>query len=75
VRPTGLNAANEKYVQALSLTAVPQLNAPPTLVLPVGWFKPKRVVEAYVDAPIRVRLGELIERGTDFERVAYEIVP
>jgi hypothetical protein len=75
VRPTGLNAANEKYVQALSLTAVPQLNAPPTLVLPAGWFKPKRVVEAYVDTAVRVRLGELIERGTDFERVAYEILP
>jgi hypothetical protein len=62
-------------VQALSLTAVPALDAPPTLVLPSGWYKPKRVVEVYVDSAVRVRLTELIERGSDFERVAYEILP
>jgi cyclic-di-GMP-binding protein len=75
VRATGLNAIDAKYVQALSLTAVPALDAPPTLVLPSGWYKPKRVVEVYVDSAVRVRLTELIERGSDFERVAYEILP
>ena len=75
VRATGLNAIDAQYVQALSLTAVPALDAPPTLVLPSGWYKPKRVVEVYVDSAVRVRLTELIERGSDFERVAYEILP
>jgi cyclic-di-GMP-binding protein len=75
VRATGLNAIDAQYVQALSLTAVPALDAPPTLVLPSGWFKPKRVVEVYVDSAVRVRLAELIERGSDFERVSYEILP
>jgi len=74
VRPTGLNAMNEKYVPALSLTAVPALNAPPTLVLPAGWYKPRRVVEVFVDTAIKVRLAEMTERGTDFERLAYEIL-
>src|SRR5262249_16893659 len=32
VRATGLNVVGAKYVQALSLTAVAALNAPPTLV-------------------------------------------
>jgi hypothetical protein len=72
VRPTGLNVQNAKYTQALSLTAVAALNAPPSLVLASGWFKPKRVVEVFVDSPLRVRLTEVLERGADYERVAYE---
>jgi len=74
VRPTGLNVQNEQYVPALSLTAVAALGSPPALVLPSGWFKPKRVIEVFVDSPVRARLIELIERGSDFERVAYEIL-
>ena len=75
VRPTGLNVLDAKYVQALSLTAVAALNAPPSLVLPSGWFKPRRVIEVYVDGHVRVRLTELIDRGSDYERCAYEMVP
>jgi hypothetical protein len=74
VRGTGVNAADEKYVQAVALAAVPALKAPPTLVLAPGWFKPRRVVEAAIQMPMRVRLLEVIERGTDFERVAYEVL-
>ena len=72
VRPTGLNAQNEKYLPALVLGAVPALDAPPSLVLPPGWFKPKRVIETYADGASRVRLTEVLERGSDFERVGYE---
>ena len=61
-------------MQALSLTAVAALNAPPSLVLPSGWFKPKRVIEVYVEGHVKVRLTEIIERGSDYERVAYEMV-
>jgi len=75
VRGTGVNAADEKYVQAVALAAVPALKAPPTLVLAPGWFRPKRVIEAAIQKPMRVRLLEVIERGTDFERVAYEVLP
>ena len=75
VRGTGVNAADEKYVQAVALAAVPTLKAPPTLVLAPGWFRPKRVIEAAIQKPLRVRLLEVIERGTDFERVAYEVLP
>ena len=74
VRPTGLNVAKEKYVQALSLTAVAALGTPPTLVLPAGWFKPKRVVEVYVEGHVKVRLTEIIDRGTDYERCGYEML-
>jgi len=74
VRPTGLNVVGAQYVQALSLTGVAAVNARPTLVLPSGWFKPKRVIEVYVDGHVRVRLTDMLDRGSDFERVAYEMV-
>jgi hypothetical protein len=75
VRATGVNVAEERYVQAFALAAVPALNAPPTLVTAVGWFKPKRVIEAAIHRPLRVRLLEVVERGTDFERLSYEVLP
>lgn len=75
VRPTGLNAANEAFVPALSLTAVQALNAPPSLILPSGWYKPKRVIEIHIQATLRAQLTALLERGGDFERVAYQVLP
>jgi hypothetical protein len=75
VRATGLNVQNEKFVPALSLGAVPALHSPPSLVLSLGWFKPKRVLELFIDSPARARLTEVLERGLDFERVAFEIIP
>jgi hypothetical protein len=71
-RPTGLNVQQESWIPALGLSAVPALNSPPSLVLPSGWFKPKRVIELHAEASSKVRLTQLIERGTDFERIAYE---
>ena len=74
VRQTGLNVQDAKYQQAISLTGVEALKAPPSLVLPSGWFKPKRVLEVYVEGHVKVRLTELIDRGSDYERVAYEML-
>jgi cyclic-di-GMP-binding protein len=71
-RPTGLNVQVEKFVQVVSLGAVPAIQSPVTLVLPVGWYKPSRIIEVYGEQSFKVKLTELVERGTDFERVAYE---
>jgi hypothetical protein len=71
-RGTGLNATSEEFIPALALGAVAALNAPPTVVLPCGWFKPKRVIELHTEHTARARLLEVIERGIDFERVSYE---
>lgn len=73
VRPTGVNVIGAKYSQALSLTAASALNAPPSLVLAAGWFKPRRVVEVHVEGHSKVRLTEIIDRGTDYERCGYEM--
>jgi hypothetical protein len=75
VRAIGVNVAEEKYVQAFALAAVRALNAPRTLVTAAGWFKPRRVIEAVMHKPLRVRLLEVLERGIDFERLAYEVLP
>ena len=74
VRPTGLNVLDAKYVPALSLTGVAALSSPPSLVLPSGWFKPKRVIEVFVEGHVKVRLTEILDRGSDYERVAYEMM-
>ena len=74
-RPAGLNVEAESWVPALGLTAVPALNAPASLILGPGWYKPKRVIELHAESPSKVRLTEVMERGADFERVAYEQVP
>src|SRR5258708_948766 len=75
VRPTGLNVQQDSWVPALALGAVPALNSPISLVLPSGWYKPKRIVELYREASSKAMLMEVIERGVDFERVAYQPVP
>jgi cyclic-di-GMP-binding protein len=72
VRSTGLNATNEKYVPGLLLPPVAALGSPESLVVPNGWYKPKRVIELIRDGSSSVALGVLLERGTDYERVTFE---
>ena len=69
VRATGLNAMTEKYVQALLLPAVPALQSPATLILPAGWYRPKRMVEVYGDKAEQILLTGIADRGADFERL------
>ncbi|HYD56409.1 MAG TPA: hypothetical protein VEB41_05835 [Burkholderiales bacterium] len=70
----GLNVQTPDFVPALALGGVAALNSAPTLVLPIGWFKPGRLIEIYTSSAAQVRLTQLVERGADFERVAYEAV-
>jgi hypothetical protein len=71
-RATGLNVQKDEWVPALALSAVAALKAPASLVVPSGWFKPKRVIELHAGRTTKVRLTEVVERGADFERVYYE---
>lgn len=72
IRQTGLNIQNQEYVPAIALSAVPALNAGPSLIVPPGWYKPKRIIELHSDRGSKIRLTEVVERGADFERVLYE---
>ncbi|HKW37398.1 MAG TPA: hypothetical protein VJO54_06285 [Burkholderiales bacterium] len=69
IKPAGANA--DPYVQGFLLPAFAPLQAPETLVIAVGSFKPKREMEI-ADHSGRVRLIELVDRGADFERVSFE---
>ena len=75
VRPTGINAKSEKFVPALICPALPALSAPASLILPPGWYRPKRVLEVYSDASELLQLSGVVERGSDFERVTFEPAP
>jgi len=74
IRATGLNAMADKYIPALLLSAVPALRSPESLVLPSGWFKPRRVIEAWTEQSQQLMLNAVLDRGSDFERVSFEVV-
>jgi len=73
VRATGLNAMNDKYIQALLLPAVPALQSPATLILPAGWYRPRRVIDVYSETAEHVMLTGIVDRGPDFERTTFGI--
>ena len=66
--------ADEQYTPAFLLPALAALQAPETLVLPAGWFKPKREIEVVTDRSGKLRLVAIIDRGADFECVTFEAV-
>lgn len=73
LRATGVNlTVSGKYVQALLMPEIPALSIPSSLVMPLGWFQPQRVVELFYDGAERnVRLALLVERGVDYERASF----
>ena len=72
IRSAGAQPAAEQYTQAFLLPAVAALQAPETLVVPAGWFKPNREIEVLTERSGKLRLASLVDRGADFERVTYE---
>ena len=72
VRATGINVQQSTWSPALGLSPVAALSAPPSIVLASGWFKPKKIIEMHGERTSKVLLTEVLERGIDFERVAYE---
>lgn len=74
MRATGVNlTVSEKYVPALLLPALPDLNIPPSLVAPRDWFKSGRVVEVlHTDKSKQLLKMDLsIEKGLDYERIGF----
>lgn len=73
LRRGGIKTPTDKYVAALMLPAVPALRSPATLIIPAGWFRPKRMIEVRSDVSEQVLLTNAIERGSDFERCTFEM--
>jgi hypothetical protein len=72
LRPSGVASANEPHRPGFLLPAIPAIGQVASAVMPIGIFKPGRVVDTHADRPGRIRLTHLIERGADFERASYE---
>ena len=72
IRAIGAPAAAEQYTPAFLLPAVAALQAPETLVVPAGWFKPNREIEVLTERTGKLRLASVVDRGADFERVTFE---
>ena len=70
---SGHTGKAELYERAFSLPAIPAVGVAPSLVLPIGWFQPSRVIEMYTDAPWRIRLDRVLQDGPDFERVSFSL--
>lgn len=74
LRPTGVTvAATDKYVPGYFLPGVPSLKEGASVVLPLGWYTPGRIIEIFTDRPVSVRLGELLARGPNFERCSFTL--
>ena len=71
IRASGINTRQDEYIPALMLPAVMALQSPDTVVLPPGWFRPKRVIEIYSGSAREIMLMETVMRGADFEQVTF----
>lgn len=68
------NAYNAQYSQGFCLPAVEELGEDASVLTPTGWFSPGKTIGVQTDCARKIRLDRLIERGADFERVAFEWV-
>ena len=74
-RPSNFNpSTGTRFEQALLLPEVPAPATPATIILPAGWFQSGRFVEIVSDRKQVARLGNLLEKGADFDRGTITIV-
>ena len=71
--PVLISTLQNKFTQAFLLPEIPTIKEAATLILPQGWYGPNKILELHIDDTLRLRLTQLIERGADFERVAFEV--
>jgi hypothetical protein len=67
VKGTGVAAVNEKYRPCFLLPEVAVLQLPRRIILPVGVYRPGATLDVLTEQRQELRVGELIERGNDFD--------
>ena len=76
LRGTGVMAGSEPFHPGFVLPPVETLGVPASLVLPPGSFKPIRILEIWHSGQSsRFKLRDVLDRGSDFERVTFEEMP
>lgn len=68
---TAAGAKTISYERALLLPSIAALKETSSLVIPHGWFEAGRVIELHDGKVQKVRLGQPLERGRDFDRVTF----
>jgi hypothetical protein len=63
-----------RYECALLLPEVVAPATPTTLILPSGWFQNGRFIEMQTDRKQTVKLLNLLEKGSDFDRGSVAII-
>lgn len=63
-----------QHSRGFCLPAIEGLNQVATVLTPNGWFRANHVIEIRGDETRQVRLTKLVERGTNFDRCAYEVL-
>lgn len=71
--PVLIPTLQNKFIQAFLLPEIPTIKEPATLVLPLGWYGLNKQLELHIDDTLYVRMTQMVERGADFERVAFEV--
>lgn len=68
--------SNERFVRAFLLPAVTAIKEDASIVLPPGMYQASRILDIFVDdGPVwQLRLNHVIQRGTDFDRISYQLL-
>lgn len=75
-RQITLNQLNAgPFVPAFQLSAMPELKEPASLVLPLGWYQPGRLIHIYGSQMEEAKLLSLLEKGANFDRVTFVSKP
>lgn len=76
-QPIAINAPDrakdgkDEWLPGFEIPANERLQTPATLVVPVGYATPGRVLRFHRNAVSTVKVKDVIERGVDFARVSY----
>lgn len=77
VRIGAQNGANgDRYQRAFLLPALPAVGAEGSIVLPPGMYQASRVLEVDTgqETTGRLRMNHILQRGTDFDRISYQML-
>lgn len=69
--PVLISSLPSKYQPAFLLPEIPALRVSASLVLPTGWYNAGRPLEVLFEDKLTVKLTGLLDKGADFERVAF----
>jgi hypothetical protein len=64
---------NEEWLPAMLLPELAALKLPDTLVLPIGYANPGRILRCHAEFTTTLKVNQVMERGVDFARVTFVV--